>query len=302
MYNSGDLVRDLFNGEWTKTRSNLLAPLPGVKRDTVSDFIRLDMSRHLPVVTRLEPDATLTELEIEYPAISKTTEMSAPMRARHEDNLIKLATNLILSRTVLSSEMLTGTSKSSQAATFERAETPDELFARATGQLSLNDQQPRSVEFTYLSPKPKADCEGDNQTPNSTEPLDALENATVRAMLDEWSVGSDPKEYDWKPWRGDLIHDSTTPYLRPIRPLPSPRPSPTRVAGTQPPLLRPAISVQTIMSFSPPMARSSPPPMMPSSSGVEMVMQTQVERGPFGGRTGGVGGGNKKVKKRIGGF
>ena len=247
---------------------------------------------------------------------------------RNQGDLNRLALDLALSTTILSSEELPviGTSATS------RPETPANVgdFLSRAANLSLNDKEPPPIIFHMLPPRSVAakDEDSDLNEPNAQA---ALQSLPGRSLLSEWTLGSDPSKYTWKAWR-----DPTTElelgllHTRPIRPLPSPLsphppafaaqhtyPHPPGLSHSQPhpptisTIPRP-ISSRTMETLGGTAAgtrglggfgssgmigevRSSSPVL---GEGEMEGPMTQVERGPFGGRVDG----KKKVKKRAGGF
>lgn len=291
-------------GQITDTRSNLLRSLQ-VNADISDEMASSDLTRYISLIWQLE--SRKSEIGKIFPASDAPSRRENP--ARHITDIYSLASDLALSRPILNSEELNSPATVALTATqTSQADSPEDLFARVAGQLSLNDKEPGPATFSYLFPRFSDNELTTLDAPGASDPLQSL---SARNLLEEWTLGSDPKEYDWKPW------DETAPRLsatiaatpvtpqrrdRAIRPLPTPR-SPARMTYSQPqpPTLRPAASTPTLFRVPPNVARSSPPPEMPTSSfDMSGFVQTQAEPGKFGARAG--GGGKKKVKKRVGGF
>lgn len=243
---------------------------------------------------------------------------------RHHSDVQRLALDLTLARTVINSDEIVQPYNDSQQSQATEVDSPEDLFAQATGALSLNEREPSRIRFSYLGSRASS---LPNTPADSAEPLQSL---PARALLEEWTIGADPAEYQWKPWTGEALapraDDSPrrpTQSQRPIKPLPglgtrSPVKLRPTISQPLPPTLRPAASVPVIMTLPPAIARFSPPPEFSrdiggsqdlgglrksgsmASLGDAGFAQTQVEPGRFGGRTGGTG--KKKVKKRAGGF
>lgn len=305
---SGDLARDCLHGETSELRSSLLRPVP-VEANSAADLSSLDMARQLSIVSTIDEPPNLEAI---YLPSKESRRIYTD--ARLIPDLRQLSTDLALSRMILHSDDIAHSiHKSVPDSQFTHTDTPEDLFAHAASQLSLGDKDPPPVRFSFLTPRPSS-----HNTVDDSTRLDALQNMSARALLDEWTIGSDPREYDWKPWTGEPLQ-SANPSHRVIRPLPSIR-SPSKLSQPRPqsqflpvpsqprhvPALRAAASLPSLIPLPPVVARSSPPPassssqIMGNSQGDFMVAQTQVEPGRFGGRA--VTGTKKKVKKRAGGF
>ncbi len=237
-------------------------------------------------------------------------------RIQEQVNAHRLWLDLALSSTILFSEELNKTGEFLTQKTFEPVDgavTPDDDFARATGLLSLNDHKAPPIAFSLLSPQPRVtfgDSDSSDQPLQVEGPDQRVQGETARSLMAEWIVGTDPRAFEWKGWRGNSTTEAANSYAsRPIRPHPSPRitqiafdPTPNQ-AKKLPFPARAAVSEPALLSKVPPIVQSSPPLDRPQQgTGYhEIGPSTQVEPGPYGGRPAG-GAGKKKIKKRIGGF
>lgn len=254
-----------------------------------------------------------------------------------------LAVDLAMSSVVLHSEALPTAEYSTSRG---MSSTPaDDLLTRA-GNLTLSEQAPAVYEFRALPPRSDAlyAVDDDEAGPPSPAPSTvdpggpdskraALEDVGMRTLLSDWSIGADPKTYQWKPWiepkPTDGMESPQTPVRqRPIRPLPSPRSAHAARFASQPNLPRLGLGTGIGGTNSPPLvsSRYAPPPIATikptelyrltpehspvasregspvlPSSGLQapVYAATQIERGVFGGR---LEVKKKKVKKRAGGF
>jgi hypothetical protein len=301
-----DVVRDYAHGEVSGSRSSLLRSL-SIKEDEMGQIMRADHSKHLSVIRHQPPAIDLAGLLDAFPCPEPASQPWIPQR--HRDTARDLATDLALSLTVLGSDAISSLPTASQGPiNTPDSDNPDELFARATGALSINDREPQLIRFSYLSPQThQQDPPGSSDLPGPPK-VDQLQSLSARSLMEEWQVGDSPGVYEWTPWLNDTqgVSEPSDTLRRTIKPLPSPRGSGSQAQGrvppipaSQPTILRSATSIPNFALEQPlrPMARSSPPPMMPQSS-LDLGPQTQVERGPFGGRAGV----KKKPKKRVGGF
>lgn len=234
---------------------------------------------------------------------------------------------------VLSSEAVAALSSANP---MREGMTDDDVLARAAG-LTLTDNGPPPVEFAILHPKHSAQEDDDDMiVPEHPRSAD-IQDMTVRSLLAEWNPGAEVGEYTWKPWietEDRSRNGSTLAIPRPIRPLPSSRPTSPRPPDLENYFSQPIVTNR----HAPPVVQSQPLPhsrssewsqpnglkkkgSMPSMalSGFGMRgsspipgetqdsmasqggVYTQIERGPFGGGQGGEK--KKKVKKRaVGGF
>lgn len=352
-----EILRDvlLHESESGEIHSRGLSPMPlDTSNEVVQQLGSIDFSRLFALVNentrdRIAPDSDsesrnnssvspltlLEDLQDRFPFPPKS--LRTAFRTKSQADLIRLAIDLALSSTVFSSE--DAPLLPAQTTQISRPSTPDELFARTAG-LSLNDQEAPPMSFNILPPRidhtPSED-ESPLVTESKVEATKALDEQPARTLLSEWTLGSDPANYVWKPWRDHPRPDFFSPATRPIRPLPSPRPSslhrfpnsqptvptfkPHRPLSAQyPPTLTP---ISSFSPFPPPIVslrptesvpdlrksirdgiRSSPPIQpysSPPPSGGEFP-STQVERGVFGGRPEAGARTKKKAKKRAGGF
>jgi hypothetical protein len=234
-------------------------------------------------------------------------------QARHQRDTRRLVLDLTLSRMVIHSEQTSPADRLIRKS--QESETADNLFER-TGQLTLNDSnEPGPPDFKWLAPRVDFDSQLESHatgTPNAQ----SLDTVSSRALLSEWTIGSDPTQFTWKDWRRETSA-VPTPVRRPVRPLPSPRASATQTFAQSQPNPRyqaPSIaqprpqwalhgsnSIPNIMAHGQG-TRSSPPPVLHSSQSYQdLGASTQAERGPFGGRPDSKAR-KKPAKKRVGGF
>ncbi|WVF66371.1 hypothetical protein IAT40_001111 [Kwoniella sp. CBS 6097] len=288
---AADLARDSIYSQPPDIRSHLLAPLPShahTMTSTLEALDELDMSKHLFVASSLSTDipvfqdarptmSSTSQEPLQVDALTTVpgklprahlgaTTIYKQLRESFPDGLREslrskwdagqLAIDLKLSSTILSSEPVNmpsiGSSNTHPEAT-QGDEEPDELFARAAGQLSLTDKEPSPIKFGFLHPREPVpsydsddyDASGHNQASGGDTEGDGLQNLTARALMADWSVGEDLSEWNWKSWRkgdeveagnyGDQPRNNTqrTPVKtqslsqshnqRLIKPLPSPR-------------------------------------------------------------------------------
>ncbi|WOO82838.1 uncharacterized protein LOC62_04G006322 [Vanrija pseudolonga] len=292
MLTAGELARGLNLDSAPATRSPLLPKLGDVSRDTLSKLNDIDYAGTFHSVWAAHSgtgvrDAT-DELMLIRPPFQK--------QAYHEESL-RLLADLSLSRIVLSMDNVV------QRAV-ERA-TPDDLFAEAAGQLSLQERRPDPPEFGVLKPKrPLSSAAG-------------LDFHDVNQFLQQWHTGNDPHAFTWSMPQTWSSHSSQAPVSqqqrRPIRPLPSVR-APQLLPASVAPVLLPQPPMESTFFRTtgvPPVAlHSSPPRPLPvsqpsaSQASFDPYPQTQTERGPFGDRPEAVArtARKKATKKRLGGF
>ena len=333
-----ELAREAVLSEASETRANVLRPL-SLDSSEIENINALDYTRYLSFVHQLHTiigsqhvglpetlpnlSTLLGSLKNEFPA-AQSGRSSKSSNARRQADLNRLALDLALSTTVLSSEDFVG------AAAVQTPANADDFLSRAAN-LTLNDAEPPPITFTVIPPRsvPGKDEDSDSIEP---DPQSALQSLPARSVFNEWTLGSDPSEYTWKEWRNPAVDVENGISSRPIRPLPSPRsshpptfaseqayPRPPGLSYSQPQppsisaIPRP-ISSRTMETFggTAAIARGLPLRVFGSSGiigdlrssspvlGADMDgPMTQVERGPFGGR---MDGKKKKVKKRAGGF
>lgn len=309
------MARDMIHGESGDTRSSALRPL-NVDDDVSQERNNLDLARHLTRVAVYGASVNLSPT-FPIPADMRNTDVLA----RHKADLDRLSSDLALSRHIVHSEDIVRHASQALDSQATVLNSPEDLFAQAAAKLSLKDKGPPPIEFAFLTPRP-ASHEDQAESGGDSDPLQAF---SARALMEEWVVGSDARAYEWKSWTDNVSEPESAPG-RIIRPLPTPR-SPLRFDTTRPqsqygpsgaqsqaPPLRAAASLPSLTRFPPVVARSSPPRATSSgdmtasqgmlgsaiAGGGDMVVQTQVEPGKFGGRN--AGGTKKKVKKRAGGF
>lgn len=332
---SAEIARDSVADESSSRRSQILRPLPlpGLDDEEMKRLSKLNLERDLHIISKgglkiSAIDGHLTD-NIHVPRVDHIRQAlitAFPNRvrhpatqSRHQRCIDALALDLALSSSIVSSEPIPVLSGPSQEATM----SDDDVLARAAG-LTINETGPPPVDMSILHSRDICNEDDIGEPEDEGKGLsEQLDTPTVRSLLAEWTIGTDPTSYTWKPW---IVADNDdpadpTPTYRPIRPLPSPRPgSPIVRPNTStsqpitkyaPPIvhftpgvlqgLRKAQSIPAILSAGGP--RSSPPPNVASQGTVTVgesqeVAATQTERGPFGGR----GEKKKKVKKRMGGF
>ena len=280
------------------------------------DLDQLHFSQYLAVVTDMGGFPSLSRQG--RPNISKGSSAAGileDLRARFRRPLARdrnfaedLALDLALSSRVVFSENLRPASARS-ARKITPPETPDDAFAQAAGMLSLREQDSPPIAFSLLAPRSRA-VSADSQDIASPlrgdDPEHHVQGETARSLIAEWEISTDPRTYEWKGWREGSQTDPTEfAAFGPVRPLSPPRLTQTARpnAPSNPPSYRTKASVPIILPLPPAFARSSPVPDPPEGSYEASLAgpSTQLERGPHGGRPA-VGGGKKKVKKRVGGF
>ncbi|WVQ85167.1 hypothetical protein IAT38_007332 [Cryptococcus sp. DSM 104549] len=338
---AGDIARDSLDWNLRKRHSHLLSPLPIdplAVRSTLERFDSLNLSKYLPIATTLLPtnpvlaDCTAPLSQGDGPLAATSVFFDLldihPNQSNTNSRLdtAQLALDLALSQTVFASDNLLPPLPPQRGRSVqpgnEPAPEPDDLFARAAGQLSLNDKEPPKIELKVLLPKAGELDDLDMGEGAGAQAEDRLQGLTARGLMADWKVGEDPAAWSWSTWRGPEEEElGRSSSLRPKAPglptiqstqpsfshtLPTPRPTPS---ATQPQsfshLVPPTLGVSATPAETPrprPHQRSSPPPSMPGvadeSQGL-MWASTQVERGPFGGR---LEKKKKTAKKRVGGF
>jgi hypothetical protein len=320
----GDMARDAVSEE-DAGRTHALLPLDIEGSAFTNDLAKLtsiDLERHelhqvamLPLGLPTDQSQTAKDpLENIYATFAKS-DMSpfTDSQARHQRDTRRLVLDLTLSRMVIHSERTNPADRLIRKS--QEPETADNLFER-TGQLTLNDSnEPGRPDFKWLAPRVEFDIQPEPQV-TGTPDAKSLDSAASRALLNDWTIGSDPTQFTWKDWRRETSA-VPTPVRRPVRPLPSPRASATQTFAQSQPNPRyqaPSIaqprpqwalhgsnSIPNIMAHAQG-TRSSPPPVLHSSQSYQdLGASTQAERGPFGGRPDSKV--RKKVaKKRVGGF
>lgn len=296
------------------------------------------------------PPASLQDVYIRLLVLCPPrTDLPEPASARQAASTLRLALDLWLSSIVRFAQPVDAdrTAHAAQAST--ATGTPEDLVARMT----IAEPGPPPIAFSYLRPsKPaqsasasaSASREGRGSTLASDHPKQTdgpLQTLGARTLLADWTVGADPAEYVWKPYRplAEGEGENEEPMergepSRPIRPLPgyaagSARPTqgqtqtrplhfatqPERPGraypATQVPVLQPRYGMEPGARAGSPLGGVLPETRMEASRtgssqpgpGAEMgmIVQSQVERGPFGGRPEGKEK-KKKAKKRAGGF
>jgi hypothetical protein len=347
---SAELLREslLPEDHFLHRRSDILRQIPVDK--TSSDLLprldQIDYTRDYITIHSITSDfmsgasahsvsnSTVFEgLDEGFPVPSGASEA---IRDRFWKDKIRLAIDLAMSRTVLASEDPPALSPLSAQIT--RPSTPDELFARAAS-LTLNEREAPPVSFSILHPRSlyrppmRSEVMFDEEVQNVDEdiegnPMKAIDMPSVRTILSEWTLGSDPREYTWTAWRDTLQSGIGTPTKRPIRPLPSPRTAPFRRSFPSQPTLPsrgmfasqypPSLAQTHVPKFNPfptPITALGPTESVPalqegeyarsSSPPIPEMGQhpsTQMERGVFGGRLEVGLRTKKKARKRQGGF
>ncbi|WVR03251.1 hypothetical protein IAU60_000242 [Kwoniella sp. DSM 27419] len=252
---AADLARDSVYSEPPMLRSHLLAPLPlhpeGI-RTTLRALGDVTPGKHLHVEGRwcdavpaygdARPRLFISEdaldLSVASVAHEQLLERFPPVpanRARQRLHTAQLVVDLALSRIILSSDPVPSpTAVHAQAAveTETVSDEPDELFARAAGQLSLQDRQAPPIRYSFLIAREPATEEdeagdGDGEGDVVKKRID-LQNPSARALMSDWTLGDDPTRWEWRTWRrdGEDSGDGSARLggrSRPIRPLPSPR-------------------------------------------------------------------------------
>jgi hypothetical protein len=320
----GDMARDAVSEE-DAGRTHALLPLDIDGRAFISDQANLtsiDLERHelhqvatLPLGLPVAQSQTSQDpLESIYATFARS-DMSpfTDSQARHQRDTRRLVLDLTLSRMVIHSEQTYSADRLIRKS--QEPETADNLFER-TGQLTLNDSnEPGPPELKWLVPRVEFDTQPEPQATGIPD-VKSLDTAASRALLHDWTIGSDPAQFTWKDWRRETSA-VPTPVRRPVRPLPSPRASATQTfAQSQPnpryqaPIIaqpRPQWALHGSNSIPNILAhdqgtRSSPPPVLHSSQSFQdLGASTQAERGPFGGRPDNKAR-KKLAKKRVGGF
>jgi hypothetical protein len=285
----------------------------------LANLTSIDLERH-----ELHKVATLSLADQSQPDIDPLDNIFATFassnmspftdsQARHQRDTRRLVLDLTLSRMVVHSEQMYPAGSLIRKS--QEPETADNLFER-TGQLTLNDSnEPSPPELKWLVPRVEFDTQPESHAAGAPDPK-SLDTAASRALLNDWTIGSDPTQFTWKDWRRETSA-VPTPVRRPVRPLPSPRASATQTfAQSQP---NPRFQAPNIAQPRPQWAlhgsnsipnilahdqgtRSSPPPVLHSSQSYQdLGASTQTERGPFGGRPE-IKARKKPTRKRVGGF
>lgn len=227
---------------------------------------------------------------------------------READACEQLAMDLALSTDVYSGK---GFSKPS-----DNLEDAMETMSLAASVLSLDSTEPPPVHFSFLSPFLKQIANhypDDDNSHAGDNPPEELMSLGVRLLVNEWTVGTDPKEYVYEDPYRDEKQTKPTPLLQSRRSqttlaatqsqIQSQRPPPVKVTPMAPPAVipsqgvrRPAVQTQNfVMGFS---QGDNGDDL--GSSQPHMIISTQIVPGPFGGRSAPVK--KKAVKKRVGGF
>ena len=320
----GDMARDAVSEE-DSGRTHALLPLDidgSAFAGDQANLTSIDLERHelhkvatLPLGLPVDQSQTAENpLENIYANFAKS-DMSpfTDSQARQQRDTRRLVLDLTLSRMVIHSEKIQSTDRLIRKS--QEPETADNLFER-TGQLTLNDSNaPGPPELKWLAPRVEFETQPESQA-TGTPDAKSLDTAASRALLNDWTIGSDPTHFTWKDWRRETSA-VPTPVRRPVRPLPSPRASATQTfAQSQP---NPRYQAPSIAQPRPQWAlhgsssipnilahgqgtRSSPPPVLHSSQSYQdLAASTQAERGPFGGRPD-TKARKKPAKKRVGGF
>ncbi|KAK4683966.1 hypothetical protein P7C73_g6240, partial [Tremellales sp. Uapishka_1] len=298
---AADLARDVCPDEDSDIRSHLMRPLymDAQHVDTdLEEFERIQYGNHLEVIMD-----TSKAVELDFPD------------ARKIDKAL-LARDLRLSSVVLASDPISPPIVDKNLTPLPG--TPDDVFARAAGQLSLKDKEPPALALHFLLPQ-------ETESETAGKPL---ENASLRQLMYDWTIGTDPREWQWKSWREETEETPSYPSQRslkalplpqrPVKPLPSPKLAQS-VSFSQSSLPLSAKKNEE-SSFPPPQRgaepsqigiprhqQSSPVPQFAHSQflsqGEFQHASTQVVPGPFGGKLdSGKTGKKRNTKKRVGGF
>ncbi|BEJ01692.1 hypothetical protein CcaverHIS631_0603740 [Cutaneotrichosporon cavernicola] len=238
-------------------------------------------------------------------------ELAASTPKRHKEAERERAMRRLRNDLQLSSKLVYPTDPRRPQAVRARGPTVDELFAEAAGKLSLDERVP-SLSFAVLPPPPHIASHGEGWTPVSS----SQDTRTAHALLQDWELGTDPWQHEWKPSRR-----STSPITSPLRrdrTGPSVRRVPSQstvpqVAGrpvSPHPRLHPQSSpVRRYTSAQVPTQRRGSPtfgrtPSSPTAlSDPDTFPQTQIERGAHGARPeAATKASKKKVTKRRHGF
>ncbi|KAI0819525.1 hypothetical protein BC628DRAFT_1402047 [Trametes gibbosa] len=210
-------------------------------------------------------------------------------------------------------------------------------ISRSTQAMSLGDFEPAPVFFSFLRPINKTDRRSTGEDTADEPSAKPTMPSGVRLLLQEWEVGTDPWQYEYR----DAYDESGPPpaarvqrsgktaipheaqlekELRPATQTLSQRPpaamrsiprAPPTVAVSQPPQVqprRPLVAARSLESFATPTLRPPPSGSQPQptetwsapESSQEIVTSTQVLPGVHGGRP--VLAKKKTAKKRLGGF
>jgi hypothetical protein len=320
----GDMARDAVS-EKDAGRTHALLPLDidgSAFAGDQANLTSIDLERHelhkvttLPLGLPVGQSQTSQDPLVNIYQIFAISDMSpfTDSQARHQRDTRRLVLDLTVSRMVIHSEQIHPADRLIRKS--QEPETADNLFER-TGQLTLNDSnEPGPPELKWLSPRVEFDTQPEPSVTGRPD-TKSLDSAASRALLNDWTVGSDPTQFTWKDWRRETSA-VPTPVRRPVRPLPSPRASATQTfAQSQP---NPRYQAPSIAQPRPQWAlhgsnsipnilahgqgtRSSPPPVLHSSQSYQdLGASTQAERGPFGGRPDSKAR-KKPAKKRVGGF
>ncbi|KLT43178.1 hypothetical protein CC85DRAFT_284735 [Cutaneotrichosporon oleaginosum] len=168
----------------------------------------------------------------------------------------------------------------------------DDLFAEATGQLSLTDRVP-DLSFAVLPPPPRVTASDYHEHSKIYAPSRS-DMSTAHALLRDWKLGADPLQYEWTPSEPSaslppLGRSVTSPPPRQFSPRPpyvsAPRPvSPLpRLHAQSSPVRRFPVSsfaTQTLPILTPGHRPASP--TVPSDP--DVFPHTQIERGAYGAR------------------
>lgn len=302
---SGELARDITYQSPPNTRSHALRSLEYHSSISVADIASIPLSRYfafsVPTGSLLGPSDCGDGLA----DLAMVNNNLAPSAYRQQ------ARHALLNDISMSSQVVFSMNPETQSAPSKPDPTIDELFAEATGQLSLDDRIP-TLSFSILPPPRQLlvravqpnDLHGTTATP---APRDLM---AAHSLLLDWKLGSDPRHHDWQsptvppplrspprrriglPSRPPSPHPSIIrPRSRPVSPLPRfPHTSPARART-------PPASTQRLPCPSVAHAPSSP------LSEQDTFPQTQIERGAHGARPEiAVKVSKKKLSKRRGGF
>ncbi|KAI0636734.1 hypothetical protein C8Q77DRAFT_1094359 [Trametes polyzona] len=212
-------------------------------------------------------------------------------------------------------------------------------ISRSTEAMSLGNLEPPPVHFSFLRPVRKAASAATKASGEEVAepPARMLMPLGVRLLLQEWDVGTDPMQYEYRdpydetapPIPARVQRPAKAAFSQGTQPATESRPptqtqtqrppaiasstpkAPPAIAASQPPQpRRPLVAARSQDTFLAPTSRPPPSGSQPVEalhgsqtlppSSQEFMPSTQVLPGPHGGRPGPV---KKKVaKKRLGGF
>nr|XP_019014207.1 uncharacterized protein I206_00289 [Kwoniella pini CBS 10737]OCF52988.1 hypothetical protein I206_00289 [Kwoniella pini CBS 10737] len=296
------------------------------------------LNHNLPIFSEARPLLS-TKDDQEKDALSPANifeSLKAAFPNTKKEDIAQLSLDLSLSRTIVSSDSITLPNLDAQIS--DESNESDDLFTRAAG-LSLKDNEPPEIKFGFLQPKPMME-EGENAGNDIIMVKGNLQDdLTIKNLLVDWKLGENPLNFKWKSFKKEnlnseisTINEIDLSKSRIIKPLPS-LPSQSQVNFSNSNSLTNQFFDlnKKFSNFSnnlfqneknlPPIlieSRSSPPlsfnntNMMINNESSQnneeeeeeniSFINTQIERGPYGGREKDKLKKKKKDKKRIGGF